>query len=321
MSSPSFERLNYLLRPSKQVERKIIIEVLQHLTRYQYDIGRYRYVGLGSIYYVDFALFHNHLYIDDMLCVELEEIERRMRLNKPYDFIKLHMGPVSEVLPELQRARRHLIWLDYDKPLTTSMLTDMTTALSIAAPGSIVLATVAAQLSQVERAANVQEQLERSRALAAEYTEIIGQLVSGEIKGEMLNRKNFAPLLSSALRRHFHDTVTARRDADLEFVQLFNYRYSDGMVMFTYGGIIERPRKAERLRKSRLFRRTAAELGSDPLVISVPHLTVREKHWLDQHVATKLTPRRRIAFEIERAEVENFARFHRYYPLYHESLM
>ena len=41
----SFEKFNYLLRPSKQIERKMIIEALQRLAGLNagYDLADYRY--------------------------------------------------------------------------------------------------------------------------------------------------------------------------------------------------------------------------------------------------------------------------------------
>jgi hypothetical protein len=66
----SFEKFNYLLRPSKQVERKIFLEVLNRLRDTGLGLSGFTYFGLGSVYYADFILFHKYLYINDMICVE-----------------------------------------------------------------------------------------------------------------------------------------------------------------------------------------------------------------------------------------------------------
>ena len=60
----SFSRFNYLLRPSKQVERKLFIEALHRLALGNFRIHEYTYLGFGSPYYADFILFHKYLYID-----------------------------------------------------------------------------------------------------------------------------------------------------------------------------------------------------------------------------------------------------------------
>ena len=66
----SYEKFNYLLRPSKQVERKLFIEALHRLRAAGYPIYEYTYLGLGSVFYADFILFHKYLYIDKMICAE-----------------------------------------------------------------------------------------------------------------------------------------------------------------------------------------------------------------------------------------------------------
>ena len=78
----SFSRFNYLLRPSKQVERKLFIEALHRLALGSFRIHEYTYLGFGSPYYADFILFHKYLHIDSMVCVERENIPRRMQFNQ-----------------------------------------------------------------------------------------------------------------------------------------------------------------------------------------------------------------------------------------------
>src|SRR5438874_12849499 len=114
----SYEKFNYLIRPAKQIERKLLIEGLHQLSACGFPIRQYRYVGLGSPFYADFVLFHKYLYIEDMICVEANDIRRRMKFNKPFPKVALQMRKVSEVIPKLDRALRHVVWLDYDKPLT-----------------------------------------------------------------------------------------------------------------------------------------------------------------------------------------------------------
>jgi hypothetical protein len=83
-STDSFKQFDYSLRPSKQVERKAMVEVLLSLSKAGYNIPDYGYIGFGSVYYVDFIMFHKYLFINKMVCVEWGDIERRMRFNKPF---------------------------------------------------------------------------------------------------------------------------------------------------------------------------------------------------------------------------------------------
>lgn len=314
----SYSRVNYLLRPSKQVERKLIVEAMQRLAGRGYEISKYRYVGLGSVYYADIMLFHKYLLIDDILCVERDGIEQRMEFNKPYDFVELHIGPVSEVLPSLDRARPHLLWLDYDEPLGENELSDLSSALTVLAPGSVFLVTVTAQLMEVERAATVEEMNARKEKLVGYFGEFLGRLIPDGIKPEMLGRKKLPALFAQALRNQTLEQLGLRTDVQLEFLQVFNYLYSDGTSMLTFGGLIDSPERIQRLRNSGFLDGVYAAADPTPMLISVPPLTVREKHWLDQHLGAGEAE---APFELEAEAQHNYRRFHRYYPSYYETLL
>ena len=55
----NFEKVNYYIRPKKQIERKILIELLNQISvLLSIPLNKYTYVGMGSTYYYDFILFH-----------------------------------------------------------------------------------------------------------------------------------------------------------------------------------------------------------------------------------------------------------------------
>jgi len=87
----SYEKVNYLLRLRKQIERKIIIEMLQKLSK-EIQVDKYHYIGFGSVYFADFILFHKYLHINDMTSLERDRKKRkRFGFNLPYKFITLEM--------------------------------------------------------------------------------------------------------------------------------------------------------------------------------------------------------------------------------------
>jgi len=63
------------------------------------------------VYYADFILFHKYLYLDRMICVEGQPVPKRMAFNKPFDFIRLEMKRVAEIIPDLDRAVKYIAWL------------------------------------------------------------------------------------------------------------------------------------------------------------------------------------------------------------------
>ena len=83
------EIMNYLFRPAKNIERKMLCEALSRLS-FILDLKHYQYVGFGSVYFADFTLFHKQLGIQKLISIEgEEEMEERVRFNKPYSCIEI----------------------------------------------------------------------------------------------------------------------------------------------------------------------------------------------------------------------------------------
>ena len=145
MTAPtqSYLKVFYDLRPAKQVERRMIVDVLQELGEAGFHLRDYEYTGFGSIYFVDFILFHRLLGLRKLLSVEIvASAEKRVRFNKPFGNVKIAMGAIGDVLPSLDRDQKRILWLDYDHRLVPTDLQDLVEAGHVLAPGSIILITV-----------------------------------------------------------------------------------------------------------------------------------------------------------------------------------
>ena len=117
-SKPSFEKINYIFRPKKQIERKIIIELFQNIQNtLDIPVSEYQYIGLGSIYYYDFILFHKYLNIRDMISLDDKEDFNRFEFNKPFDFITFKNMSTTDFLSKNDLNKKSFIWFDYDSSL------------------------------------------------------------------------------------------------------------------------------------------------------------------------------------------------------------
>lgn len=135
----SYERINYSLRPAKAIERKMMCEAFRRLTPFG-SVHTYRYVGFGSAYFSDFALFHRALGIHDMVSVEKDEAnESRFVANRPFKCIRLEFGHSNDVLPRLNWDVRTIAWLDYDGRLTESVLRDVELVAARAVRGTVLV--------------------------------------------------------------------------------------------------------------------------------------------------------------------------------------
>src|SRR3990172_8495457 len=181
----SFKQFDYSLRPSKQVERKIMIEVLLRLSKAGYTIGDYRYLGFGSPYYVDFVMFHKYIFIEDMVCVEWADVKKRMKFNKPFKFIKLKLEALSQYIPKMRPTKKYLVWLDYDRSLDSEMLQDIDGCLNRMAQKSIFVVTIDARpklpAHQFDLDVEAMTEEERDELTVRTYQDWFGHYVGKEI--------------------------------------------------------------------------------------------------------------------------------------------
>jgi hypothetical protein len=317
----SFERFNYLLRPAKQVERKLIAEVCHRLDRaaWPVPVHSYTYVGMGSIYYADFLLFHRSLSVGDMICVEEEKIPRRMRFNKPFPFISLRMCKMADAIPKLPRRKPLLLWLDYEGSLDEKVLGDVRDAVRVLAPRSLLVVTVNADRRALQL---VDESLpgarERNENALEGVREVLGGLVDREIVPADLSSKGLASLFTRALRNAIDDAASKR--PGLAFFPLFSFRYSDGQRMVSMGGLLADAADQTALNACGVYDLEAVSTEPDPIDISIPPLTQKEREWLTRRIDRIDTPTA-LTFELEPEQLESFRKYYRYYPGFVETLL
>ena len=141
--SESYKKVHYELRAAKQVERRMLLHAFIKLTEIGFPIADYQYTGFGSIYFIDFVLFHKFLGIDKLVSVEYDtKIENRVRFNSPYNLVSLKFEDIIDYIPHLSADLRHLLWLDFDDKLTSEMLNTVVMSSALLSTGSIMLITV-----------------------------------------------------------------------------------------------------------------------------------------------------------------------------------
>lgn len=309
----SYEKINYLVRPAKQVERKLIIETLQCLRR-KFPIEDYQYVGMGSLFYVDYYMFHKYLGIKEMVSMEKDEHNiERFKFNKPYSFIELIPGISTEILPTIDWKKNMFIWLDYDYQMSLDIIADIQIVCNYIRPGGIFLITVDAEPKRFEAFADdkflngLKQRLEGFRQNLHPY-------FPPDITQRDLSRKEF-PLL---LRRTIVNVIEERiRKRKMEYSQIFNFKYTDTSQMYTFGCVFERV--SSEIEDTGLFKLPFVSTDSRPVEINVPIITPREKIHFDTlipGIADKLTD-----FNIAKNKLEDYEKYYKYYPQYFESLL
>ncbi len=313
MSEPtlSYLKVQYDLRPAKQVERRMLIDGLQKLMAAGFPVAEYQYTGFGSIHFVDFVMLHKLLGIDDLVSVEHStEIERRVRFNKPFRQVEIRMRSMGDVIPTLSSNKRHLVWLDYDDILNDDQLSDAYACGARLAGSSILLITV--DIEPPKRSDDPREWREYFEKTAGAF---LGQRSLSEYTHSALPRINL-----EALRGAVTKGLVGRT---LEWIPLFWFVYRDTHRMLTIGGMIGGEEERARVAASHLRKTNYARLEWDNcegFTIEVPRITRKERAVLDAHMPCEddWVPSE---FELSEREVRQYRDVYRFYPPYAELLL
>ncbi|MCX6600756.1 MAG: hypothetical protein NT025_04245 [bacterium] len=309
-SSQSYLKVQYDLRPAKQVERKMLIDGLQNLTHAGFDIAGYQYTGLGSTYFVDFILFHKLLGMSNMLSVEHDwRIKKRVRFNRPFRSVRIKIGKIGDVIPELPLSRKHLLWLDYDFALNADVLDDVFLAASRLTRGSILLVTVDVEPpSDNEDAVEVMKYYEDASGLYFPSDAIVADFAKSRLK--FINVK----IIENAL-------LAGVAPRNIEFIPLFNFSYRDGHAMITVGGMIGGDAERRLIRKSQITKEPyyCNNFRTRRCEIVVPRVTRKERYYLDAAMpcAKNWKPKE---FELRKKDIEAYRKIYRFFPSYAELL-
>jgi len=313
MPKPSYRLVNFRLRPAKSAERKMIVELCGRLQVLS-DLASYRYIGLGSPFFNDFVLIHRQYGINNMICIEREELDKdRFVFNKPFQSIELHWGESTAVLPKLQwRDVPSIIWLDYDDPLNVGMLADIGTIVANVEAGSLLLFTLRAYPVDFGKKESV-----RLDALK----DALGTHVPIDVSDTDLRGKAFQRIIrrifSNEIRR-----ILAERNADLPepnrllYDQLMNTIYSDGVRMTTLGGIFHRADQRGRLAECEFDGLAFVNRNENPYQIKVPSLTFKEQRHMNAQlpsVGSVTSP------GVPPGDVKAYTAMYRYFPTFAEA--
>lgn len=314
--SASFRKIDYSIRPAKHAERRMLCEIFRRLRPFG-AIEDYVYVGMGSVWFSDFILFHRALGIKEMVSIERSDTSKdRFEANKPYRAVTIDFRDTSQVLPELDWQKNHYIWLDYDDPLRPSMLQDAKTISTHATSGTLMAVSVqcqkAPEFSEAENdpegpsalsrfkntfgRARVFPEMEESDLYSWRYGNLIKRLFISEIEAA-LNVRNAG--LAPENKIHFRS--------------ICNIEYEDGAKMITVVGAFYSVKDTEKLDACNFASLDFKQDTKDTCRISVPKLTLREIRHLERQLPSREISELRLG-KIPVADAQKFAEFYRYLP-------
>lgn len=312
----SYRIIDYSLRPAKFAERKMLCEMFSRLKAFG-SLESYRYIGFGSIWFTDCALFHRTLGIEDIISIEKEQAHAaRFAFNNPYRGIRLCMGTAAEILPGLNWSHRSILWLDYDDPLSPSILDDVRTIATRAMSGTAIAVSVQSEKLDDKRP-HLDEQI--NVTTSGQFRDLFGdartppELNDAALRGWTLS-KTSRKIIREEIESGLLISNAGRSPGQaLTFRQIGAFEYADGAKMTTIVGVFVD------LGQSGLFESAGFRSlpfyrdGDDAIRIKVPLLTPREMRHLDRSLpcaegaALDLGP-------IPESDGKSYARLYRYLP-------
>lgn len=283
----SYRQIDYYLRPSKNVERKMILEVIKNITKKQ-NIN-YSYIGMGSLGFIDFRMFHKELMINDMISIEKKATDAdRFEFNKPFK-IQMEYNEATIALPNLNlNDKDALVWLDYDGKFNRSMTQDLNHLFSVANPFSIVLMTCRQDLSYyIDEDKGEIKSFKRFEEEFEEYS-------FADIKPSFFEKANHTNLIYDMMSNLISETLRNRNSGlgnseRLYFKQLFFFTYSDNAPMLTFGGILLTASQLKGFnQKFKIENLDFVRVKDKPYEIIVPILTKKETDFLNKHLPDNL---------------------------------
>jgi hypothetical protein len=307
----SYLKVPYELRPRKQVERRMMVDGLRLLGSTVFPMSEYRYVGMGSISFVDFIMFHKLLGISKLTSVEHStEIEKRVEFNRPYNCVDIRMASMADAIASLSPDERHILWLDYDYVMSVGLQEDIWQAASRLSVGSILFVTVDVEPPDGEE----------SPAAWKNHYETLASTYLGDRPVADYVRSNLPRINTDIVARAMLSGVASRRGVEL--IPLFNFLYADGHNMQTIGCMIGSDLERRKVLASGIDREIyyRGALADEPYEIRVPVITRKERAYLDREMPCDDTWQP-ADFELSNAEVLLYREIYRFLPAYAELLL
>jgi hypothetical protein len=309
----SFRKIDYSLRPAKHAERRMLCEVFRKLTPFQ-PVEDYLYVGMGSLWFSDFILFHRLLGIRDMISIDKSGARERLEANKPFRSIVLDDRPTTKALPTLDWKRRQFVWLDYDDQIDLDKLLDMRTVATRAQSGTVLAVSV-----QCESAKERDEAGDGDESSAAErFRDRFGrERISPDLWDDDLVSWRFGTVSREMLQSEIKSSLATRNsgipaDEVVSFQLICEIEYSDGAKMTTLVGAFVAQKDTACFDTCGFAALDFLPSKGRLVRVDVPKLTVREIRRLEQ-----LLPKNPDGWEhdgIPAKDAKLFAALYRYLP-------
>ncbi len=275
------------------------------------SLESYQYVGLGSVYFSDFALFHRSLGIDKMVSIEREVGDKqRFSDNLPFAAIQMQWGDTKTELPNINLNLRSIVWLDYDGRLTRDVIDDIRSIATRVTSGSVLAVSVQSVPERDKR--------EKPVSMRELLVEQLGDhRIGSNVKDRDLLGWGTADLFRRVILNEIAETLAARNGTlpvgqQMNFEQIFNFHYKDGAHMLTIGGVFFDSGQRLLFDQCAFGELSFVRKAEEAFSIDIPLLTSRELRTLERQMPLLGTAI--AAGSMPKRDAEAFVKIYRYFP-------
>jgi hypothetical protein len=305
--------VDYSLRQNKAIERQIVFDCARRL----YDLidrPKMLYVGMGSVWFIDFETAHRMLNVGQMISIEVDgPTYSRALFNRPYRNVKVVEGSTYSELPSLLEDDSLLenpwfVWLDYDKGLDSPQLDEVRNTLIKLPPNSLLAVTFSARGGVYGKPVNREMRL----------GQIFGDAAPALSRAELVDEKFLQNALCHAMINFMTSVVlsAARKGHIFPVLQV---PYKDGTPMGTVGVFLADENHSGAINS---LVKGADWDGIVANPINLPPLTHKEvlalRSTLPTSEALGQEEIRKLGFDLSEADLEAFRRHYLRYPLFAE---
>lgn len=220
--------LSYDIRPSKQVERRIVLDAIDAAHEAGICVRSYPMIGMGGTRYIDFLVANKTLGIDRFISIEHDsDLIPRCEFNKPFGRVDIFDGSSAEFIVTRGFTEPSLVWMDYEQPLSIGMHDELVSLATSVVPNSFVVVTLSGELP--ERWSKIPKTKARLEAAQEEFGAFAQNLES-----DNFDKSKFRWTVGSLIRSSLGFGFSGRNDGT--WLPFLNVIYKDSVWMVTVGG-------------------------------------------------------------------------------------
>jgi hypothetical protein len=329
------DALPYHLRPHKAVDRRLFLDLLGRFERWQ-PLDEHVYLSMGAYPMEDHKLVHRLIGLKRLIAFDMDgAVVARQRFNRPIDVCHCIEKKAEEVVEQIEAILQScrfrpdanvVVWLDYTSPHELGkQIREFRTLLGKLRSGDVVRVTVNAQPIERRTESDPNIKPEKIGTIREKRFEKlkndIGDFLPSTASPNDVTFDGYPKMLAEAFGNAALEALPVGDSKT--FIPLSLVRYADGQQMLSItGAVVAKVDQREMRKRLQLTRWPfGSKDWSDVHELVVPHLTLRERLFLERGIARRGVKRliKELGFdkagEIDIAAfLANYKKYYRFYP-------